>query len=279
MQYYTKISADYKKYQLNLKELLKYRDLIFLFVRRDFKVRYAQTILGPLWLILTPILTSFIYLIVFGGILGVSVSGLPKLPFYLLSNSLWVYFSSCISANARVFTGNASLFGKVYFPRMVVPVANMLSQLVLFGIQVLILIPVLGYYVYKGELHPHYGYLLLMILVVAVLGLLGMSCGIFVSSLTAKYRDLSMLINFLISFLMYATPVIYTSDMVSNKIVSKILWINPTTSWFELSRFIIFGKGEVRVGYLVCSFMVTVVLCLMGVMLFNKTERTFMDTV
>ena len=279
MQYYTKISANYKRYTLNFSEVLKYRDLIDLFVRRDFKVRYAQTILGPLWLILTPLLTSVVYFVVFGGILGVSVSGIPKMLFYLLSNSLWVYMSSCITNNSRIFVENAQLFGKVYFPRLIVPIAKSVSNLVLLGIQMLIVIPFLVYHAYTGEVHPYLVMLPLFLVCVIVLGILGTGLGVLTSSLTSKYRDLSMLITFIVTLLMYITPVIYTSEMIKNPLVKNLLWLNPATPVFELSRYILFGNGEVRIPYLIYSVIASLAIFILSALLFNKTEKTFMDTV
>ena len=276
---YVKIESSHRLLELNLGEVIRYKDLVFMFVKRDFKVRYAQTILGPLWLFLTPLLTSIVYMAVFGGVLGVSVSGVPKLLFYLISNSFWIYFSSCISDNARVFVNNAGLFGKVYFPRLSVPVANMFSNIILLGIQLILTFAVWAWYVLRGEVKPSYILILAVVPVVLLLGMLGIGIGIIISGLTAKYRDLSILVTFGVSLMMYISPVIYTAGMVKNKAASFWIWLNPVTPLFEIIRKAFVGSGCVRAGYLVYSAILSLAVFLVGVLVFNRTEHTFMDTV
>ena len=278
MMDYTRIESSFHPFELRLGEVFRYKDLVFMFVKRDFKVRYAQTILGPLWLFLTPLLTSIVYMVVFGNVLGVSVSGMPKLLFYLVSNSFWIYFSSCIADNAKVFVQNAGLFGKVYFPRLSVPIANMFSNIILLGVQMILSFAVWVWYAARGDISPRYAFLWVIIVVVFVMGLFGIGLGIIISGFTAKYRDLSILITFGVSLIMYISPVIYTAEMVKGG-AAFWLWLNPVTAMFELLRWAVAGYGSLRPWYIVYSATVSLLVFLAGVLIFNRTEHTFMDTV
>ena len=208
-QYCTYIDSKRSWFELNLKEVWQYRDLILLFTKRSFVVTYKQTILGPAWIFLNPFLTSIIYTVVFGGIAGMSTDGVPQLLFYLCSNAIWTFFSGCVTKNATTFTSNAGMFGKVYFPRLTIPISNVLSSIVQFGIQMILVAVFLIYYVAVGEVHPHWGAMLLIPVVLVHLGMLGLGCGIIISSLTTKYRDLSILVGFGVSLWMYITPIVY----------------------------------------------------------------------
>ena len=198
-KYHTHITSKRKWFELNLKEVWRYRDLIVLFTKRSFAVTYKQTILGPAWIFLNPLISSLIYAFVFGGIAGIGTDGVPTILFYLCSNAIWIFFSTCVTQNATTFTGNAAVFGKVYFPRLTTPISNVLSSVVQFGIQMLLVLMFMVYYLVKGQVHPNWGAWALIPLAVVHLGVLGLSVGVIVSSLTTKYRDLSILVTFGVS--------------------------------------------------------------------------------
>ena len=273
------ISSKHNLLDLNLKEVWKYRDLIMLFIKRNFVVKYKQTILGPAWIFLNPLFSSIIYAFVFGGIAGIGTDGVPAILFYLCGNAAWLFFSTCVTSNARTFTENANVFGKVYFPRLTTPISNMLSAVIQFFVQMILVLFFLVYYVAKGEVSPNWLACFVIPLVLLHLGMLGMGCGIIVSSLTTKYRDLAVLVDFAVQLWMYATPIVYPMSELNGGFMSKILWINPVTAPVELFRYAILGQGEIMPGSLLLSVAITVVLLVGGIMIFNKVERTFMDTV
>lgn len=275
---HTHISAKHSLFDLKLKEFWQYRDLVWLFTRRSFMVSYMQTILGPLWLFINPLLTSITYVVLFGNIAKLSTDGVPQLLFYLSGNAVWTFFSGCVTTNASTFTNNAYLFGKVYFPRLVMPVSNVLSKLILFGIQMLMVLVLLLWYTVRGTVAPLWKYWLLLPLLLIWLGVLGMGVGIIISSLTTKYRDLHVLVEFGMSLWMYATPVVYPLSTV-NAGLRRILLLNPVTPVVELYRRILLGVGQVDIPYLLYSLLVTLVIALAGVLIFTHVERTFMDTV
>ena len=277
-QYYTRITAKHNLFDLKLKEVWQYRDLILLFVKRNFTVSYKQTVLGPLWLFLNPLMTSIVYVILFGNIAKLSTDGVPQLLFYLTGNAFWNFFSVCLSNNANTFTGNAGLFGKVYFPRLVMPLSNVLSALLRFGIQMLLVVVLLVYYLAAGVIHPHWAAWIAIPFVLLQTGLLGMGFGVIVSSMTTKYRDLNVLVSFGISLWMYATPVVYPLSTISGSL-RKLLIMNPVTAPIELFRYAVLGSGTILVPCLLISLVVTLAVVLLGIMIFNKVERTFMDTV
>lgn len=277
--YHIHISSRHNWFDLKLREVWQYRELIFMFVKRSYTVSYKQTILGPLWLFISPVLSSIMYTIVFGHIAGLSTDGVPQLLFYLCSNAIWGYFSSCISGNASTFTGNAGLFGKVYFPRLTVPIANILSAVVRMGIQMILVLIILIYYVFRGIVMPNWWMWLLIPGVLFQLGLLGMGMGIIASSLTAKYRDLSAVIQLGISLWMYATPVVYPVSQLHDGILKQLLLLNPVTMPIEIFRYALLGKGTVSWLYLGISWLITLMSAVIGIILFNRVERTFMDTV
>jgi len=277
--YHTHISSRHSWLDLNLKEVWQYRDLILLFTKRTFVVGYKQTVLGPAWIFLNPLISSVIYAFVFGGIAGIGTDGIPSLLFYLSGNAIWQFFASCLQRNAETFTSNAHVFGKVYFPRLTIPVSNILVAGILFCIQMILVLVVLAYYVVVGTVTPNWGAWLLIPVVLLNLGMLGLGCGIIISSLTTKYRDLAVLISFGVQLWMYITPVVYPMSQLGEGLMRTLIQINPVTAPVELFRYAVLGQGTIMPGSLAVSWIVTVVVMVAGIMIFNKVERNFMDTV
>lgn len=270
-----------KWYSLRLSELLRFKDLLFLFVRRDFVSVYKQTILGPVWFFIQPIITAITFSIIFGTLAEISTDGVPQLLFYMCGITLWNYFSDTLLKTSDTFTANASIFGKVYFPRLIVPLSNVISNFIKFGIQLILFLIVWVYYLMQGNIiHPNF-YLLLVPLLILLMGFLGLGFGIFISSLTTKYRDLRFLISFGVQLLMYASPIVFPLSMVSEKYPQfKIyLLINPITSIIETFKYAFLGVGEFNWMYLSYSVIFTVVLFFISVIVFNKVEKSFTDTV
>lgn len=261
-----------------LKEVVKYRDLLLMFVKRDIVVVYKQTILGPLWFFIQPILTTAVFLVVFGGIAGISTGGVPPVLFYSSGIVIWNYFSESLLNTSKTFTDNASLFGKVYFPRILVPVSKVSSGLLKFFIQFAFFIVLLLYYIFTGsEVHPN-EYMLAIPFLILVLASMGLAFGIIFSSLTTKYRDLTFLISFGVQLLMYATPIIYPLSSIPPKF-KTLIEINPVTYIVEGFRFAFLGSGVWSWPGLAYSTAFTLILLVMGLFIFNKVEKTFMDTV
>ena len=273
------ISSRHRLLELNLKEVWRYRDLIVLFTKRNFVVSYKQTILGPAWIFLTPLFSSIVQAFVFGGIAGIKTDGVPQLLFYLCGNAVWNFFSTCLTGNAGTFTENAYVFGKVYFPRLTTPISNVLTNVVRFGIQMILVMLFLVYFLAVGAVSPNWVAWLMIPVELLHLGLLGMGCGIIVSSLTTKYRDLTVLVGFGVSLWMYLTPVVYPMSTLNVDWMRTILMLNPVTMPVEVMRYAILGVGTIHWGYYALSWAVTVLVALLGIMIFNKVERTFMDTV
>ncbi len=271
------ISSDHSLFKLNLKEVWDYKDLVYMFVKRDFVSSFKQTILGPLWFFINPIFTTVVYLIVFGNIANLSTDGAPKILFYLAGVTLWNYFSSSLGSTSNVFVGNASIFGKVYFPRLVMPITIVISNLMRFGVQFLLFLVVFFYYWYKGEVTPNWWVLFTPIFIL-MMSLFALGVGMIFSSLTTKYRDLSMLLTFGISLYMYATPVIYPTSMLSPKIQPYAIY-NPLTGIFEGFKYAWMGVGEFNPIMLIHSTITILVLLAIGTVIFNKVEKGFMDTV
>ena len=278
-KYHTHISSKHRLLELNLKEVWQYRDLIWLFTKRTFVVTYKQTILGPAWIFLNPLISSIIYAFVFGGIAGIGTDGVPSILFYLAGNAIWSYFASCVTKNASTFTANAGVFGKVYFPRLTMPISNVMSSAIQFGVQMLLVLGFLVVYVITGQVHPNWGAWLLVPVVLLHLGILGLGCGIIISSLTTKYRDLAILVTFGVQLWMYITPVVYPMSQLGDGLMKTILMINPVTAPVELFRYAVLGQGAVMPEYLILSGAVSVAVLLVGIIIFNKVEKTFMDTV
>lgn len=278
-QYHTHITSEHKWFDLNLKEVWRYRDLILLFTKRNFQLTYKQTILGPLWLFLNPFITSVIHTLVFGGIAGIATDGVPKILFYMSSNAIWTFFASCVNTNASTFTSNAGMFGKVYFPRLTKPISNMLNSMIRFGIQMLMFGFFLVYYLWKGEVTPNWAAWLLIPVVLLHLGIMGVGFGIIISSMTTKYRDLSILVGFGVQLWMYATPIVYPLSQLGPSTVRTLLMINPVTMPVEVFRYAVIGTGTIVPLYLAISWAVTLLVAVCGIVIFNHVERTFMDTV
>ena len=277
--YHTHITSKRKWFELNLKEVWQYKDLIWLFTKRTFVLTYKQTVLGPAWIFINPILTSIIYTFVFGGIAGMSTDGLPQILFYLCSNAIWSFFASCINSNATTFTGNAHVFGKVYFPRLTTPISNVLSAVIRFGIQMILVLVTLTYYVIRGEVQPNWEAWLLIPLVLVNLGMMGLGIGILISSMTTKYRDLTVLVGFGVSLWMYATPIIYPLSQMGDGLFKTILLVNPVTAPVEVFRYAVLGQGTIVPAYVALSWGITILVTVFGIMVFNRVEKTFMDTV
>lgn len=266
-------------FELNLKELWDYRDLIYMYVKRDIVTFYKQTIMGPLWFIIQPILTTIMFMFVFGNLAGLSTDGIPKPLFYFSGIILWNYFADCLTRNSKVFIENQAVFGKVYFPRLVVPISITISNLIKFFIQFVIFVIIFIYYYFQagGNVNPNIHILLLPLLIVLAAGL-SLGFGIIFSALTTKYRDLSFLLQFGVQLWMYITPVIYPlNSMPADK--QWLVALNPMTSVVETFKFGAIGQGVFSWLYLSYSFVFMVVLLISGIVIFNRVEKGFMDTV
>lgn len=265
-------------WDLHLGELWRYRDLIWLFVWRDFVAYYKQTILGPLWYLIQPILTTVVFSIIFGNIAKLSTDGLPPFLFYLAGNTVWGYFSTCLTSTSNTFSTNAAIFGKVYFPRLSIPISIILSNLISFGIRLGVFLCFLAYFMLAGsEIHPNLWILLLPVLLLIMAGL-GLGFGILISSLTTKYRDLQQLVGFGVQLLMYATPVIYPLSTIQGSWRWLIL-ANPMTPVVEIFRLAFLGTSSLDPIYLIYSAVWVLIVFIVGVLVFNHVETTFMDTV
>lgn len=277
--HHVRLKARTGWFDIDLKELWRYRDLIALFTKRNFILIYKQTILGPAWILLQPMFTTLIYTIVFGGIARIPTDGIPQILFYLGGTALWSYFSHCLTKTSSTFTANARVFGKVYFPRLVMPVSTVLSSAINFGVQFLLFAAFWIYYILKGTLTPNYVGILLLPLILIYLGLLGMGFGIIISSMTTKYRDLALLVTFGVQLWMYITPVVYPVSTITNKILHTLIMLNPVTCAVETFRWIFMGAGEVSLAYWGIGTGVMAVVVFLGVIVFSRVEKTFMDTV
>ena len=274
------ISSEHSLFKLNLKEVWDYKDLVYMFVKRDFVSSFKQTILGPLWFFINPIFTTVVYLIVFGNIANLSTDGAPKILFYLAGVTLWNYFSSSLGGTSNVFVGNAGIFGKVYFPRLVTPIATIISSFMRLGIQLLLFFIVLGYFFYKGEVHPNLWALFFPVLII-FLALFSLGLGMIFSSLTTKYRDLSLLLGFGVSLFMWFTPVILPTSLVKQKLGSYgfLADLNPLTPIFECFKYGFIGSGDFDMVRLLTSFAFIIGILFVGIVIFNKSEKSFIDTV
>lgn len=265
-------------FNFHLKDVWRYRDLLFMFVRRDFVSVYKQTILGPFWFFLQPVLTTITFTIVFGNIAKIPTDGIPPILFYMSGIVCWGYFADCLTRTSSTFIANANIFGKVYFPRLVSPLSNIISLLMKFGIQMLLLIGFLIYFKLNGsQVNPNI-YILLTPYLILIMAGLGLGFGIIVSSLTTKYRDLSFLVGFGVQLLMYATPVIYPLSAAPEK-YRWIILANPMTAIIDTFRVAYLGAGTFNLGNLIYSSFFMVVVMAIGIIIFNRVEKTFMDTV
>ena len=265
-------------FDLRLGELWSYRDLVWLFVRRDFVSVYKQTILGPLWYLIQPVLTSIIFTVIFGRIARLSTDGLPQFLFYLSGTVIWSYFAECLNKTSQTFIANANLFGKVYFPRLAVPVSILISNLITFAIQFVLVLVFVIYYMLSGAAVQINAWALLTPLLLLIMAGLGLGFGVIVSSLTTRYRDLRFLVTFGVQLWMYATPVIYPVSAIPERFRPLIL-ANPLTPVVEAFRYAFLGAGTVNAAMLAYSAGFTLVVLFLGLLLFNRTEATFMDTV
>ncbi len=271
------IESKHGLLDLKLKEVWRYRDLVYMFVKRDFVSGFKQTILGPIWFFINPIFTTVVYLIVFGNIANLPTDGAPKILFYLAGVTLWNYFSACLTGTSNVFAGNAAIFGKVYFPRLVMPLTIVISNLMRFGVQMGLFLAVFIYYFAKGEVQPNLWILATPFLII-LMAAFALGMGMIFSSLTTKYRDVQMLLGFGVSLFMYVTPVIYPISALPAKF-KAIAYYNPLSGIFECFKYAWLGAGEFSGSMLLISTFIIFALLAVGTVIFNKVEKGFMDTV
>lgn len=281
----THISAKHKWFDLHLRETLQYRDLIFLFVKRNFTAQYKQTILGPLWAIIQPLLTTVVFTIVFGNLAGLTTADItgeymiPAFLFYMIGNVCWNYFATTLNATSNVFIVNRGTMGKVYYPRLVAPIATALSGLISFGIQFVMFVAFWLFYLIKGGTSIRVSLWLLMVpLLILQMIVLAVGFGIIISSVTTKYRDLAMLVSFGLELWRYGCPIAYGLQLVPHKYLGLYL-VNPVTPIITTFRYAMFGFGYFHIGYYLMSWGVSIVVFMIGLILFSRIERTFMDTI
>ncbi len=267
--------------EINLKEIWEYRDLLFLFVKRDFVSTYKQTILGPLWFVIQPIFTTLIFTVIFGKLASIPTDNLPPVLFYMCGITCWNYFAECLTKTSNTFIVNAPIFGKVYFPRLIIPLSVVTSNLMKFGIQFFLFLSVLLYYIISGDgIKPNI-YILLLPLLILIMAALGLGLGIIISSLTTKYRDFQFLVVFGVQLFMYATPVVYPLSLAKEQLgkYSWIVYSNPMSSIIETMKYAFTGKGTLDFYGLFYSFIASILILVAGIIIFNKVEKTFMDTI
>lgn len=274
----TMVSSKRRLFNLNLREIWKYRDLIKLFVHRDFKNTYKQTILGPLWIIIKPFLSTFVFTIIFGVIANISTDGIPQFVFYMAGNILWSFFSSCLNNSSSTFIGNARVFSKVYFPRLVMPISNIIYNGINFLIQFAMFVALVAFYALRGaNVHPNMLVLLTPALLI-ISAALGSGCGLIISSITTKYRDLGVLVSFGVTLWMYITPIVWPVSQVEEN-MRWIVLINPIAPVVEIFRYAFLGSGAFYWQYLLLSIVVTAAITFFGIVVFNQTEKNFIDVV
>lgn len=265
-------------FELHLADVWRYRDLLWLLVKRDFVSFYKQTILGPLWFFIQPLFTTIIFTFIFGNLAGLSTDGLPQPLFYMAGITAWNYFADCLTKTSTVFRDNAGIFGKVYFPRLIMPLSIVVSNLVRFGVQMILFFMMVGYYAFTGANFHMNIFVLLFPVLVLMMALLGLGLGLIITALTTKYRDLAFLISFGVQLMMYATTVIYPLSAAPAK-YKWLIELNPMTGIIEAFRYGFLGEGVMTMSTLGYSVIVTLVSLVLGVVIFNKTEKTFVDTV
>jgi len=269
-------------FDLHLGELIHYKDLIFLFVKRNFVSMYKQTVLGPAWAVIQPLLTTVVFSLVFGNIAGLAADGVPSFIFYLTANVIWAYFSGCLTATSSTFIANSGILGKVYFPRLVMPISTVLSKLIDFAIQFSFMVIFVIYFTITKQIQPNW-YVLMTPVLLLQLAMLSLGVGVIISAATTKYRDLRMLVSFGVQLWMYATPVAY--DMFSMGAFApggkwhNLYMCNPVTPIVNIFRYSFLGIGNIEWFYYVVSWIVTIAVLFIGVVLFSRVEKTFMDTV
>ncbi len=263
---------------INFADLWRYRDLILLFVKRDFIAQYKQTILGPIWHIIQPLFTTFLYAVVFGEIANLKTDGSPRPLFYLSGIIMWNFFSGCLLNTANTFIANAGIFGKIYFPRLVIPISTVISTSIRFGIQFLLLIAFLLFYIFIKDIHISTTYYVLYVpILIIIMGVMGLGFGIMISSLTTKYRDIALFLGFALQLLMYLTPVIYPASLWGK--YQWVMDVNPMTPIIESFRHAMLGSGHFDMRGIMYSGIFSIVVFFIGAILFTRTEKTFMDTV
>lgn len=275
------ITPKNKFFSLNLREVWQYRDLLLLFVKRDVVTVYKQTILGPLWYLIQPLFTSITFTIIFNTVAGIDTGTVPPFLFNLAGITVWNYFTACLTGTSNTFGSNAGIFGKVYFPRLIVPISIVISNLIKFGIQFLIFIVFYVFYYFKGASVDLNGSVVFFPLLIVLMGVLGLGMGMFISSLVTKYRDFSYLISFGVQLLMYLSAVMYPMALIKEKLPTYgwLVQYNPLAYIIETSRYMLLNVGQISIWGLGYTFVVTVAVFLVGVLIFNKTEKSFIDTV
>lgn len=268
-------------FDIKFNDLWRYRDLLLLFVKRDFISFYKQTILGPLWFFIQPIFTTIVFTFVFGNLAGISTDGLPQELFYLAGITSWNYFSDCLTKTSTVFKDNANIFGKVYFPRLIMPLSIIVSNLVRFGVQLLLLLFMMAYFYFfvDGVNFAVTPAIFLFPILLLLMALLGLGIGLIITAITTKYKDLTFLVSFGVQLLMYATTVIYPLSYAKEKGYGHIVELNPMTGIIEAFRFAFLGKGEFTFWSIGYSALVTIIVLFLGIIIFNKTEKNFVDTI
>ncbi|SDQ00374.1 lipopolysaccharide transport system permease protein [Mucilaginibacter sp. OK268] len=276
-----KITAQNNIFDLKLKDVWQYRDLLLLLVRRDFVSFYKQTILGPIWFFIQPVITIMFYTLVFGNLAGIPVDGLPKPLFYLAGTIIWNYFAECLTKTSTVFRDNSALLGKVYFPRLIMPLSIVLSNLIRFGVQFLLFMILYVVYLFKGTVILPNAFLLLLPLLIIMIAALGLGLGMIISAVTTKYRDLAFIVSFGVPLLMYTTTVIFPLSVAEAKYpaYSWLVKFNPITAIIEAFRYGFLGRGSFSWELMGYSLVTTVVILLLGTIIFNRVEKTFVDTV
>jgi lipopolysaccharide transport system permease protein len=275
------ITPKNKFFSLNLKEVWQYRDLLMLFVKRDVVTVYKQTVLGPLWYLIQPLFTSITFTIIFNNLAGIDTGTVPPFLFNLAGITVWNYFTACLTGTSNTFGANAGIFGKVYFPRLIVPISIVISNLIKFGIQFLIFIAFYIFYYLKGATVALNGSVVFFPLLIVLMGILGLGLGMFISSLVTKYRDFSNLIGFGVQLLMYLSAVMYPMALIKEKLPSYgwLVQYNPLAYIIETARYMLLNVGQISIWGLGYTFLVTVIVFFVGVLIFNKTEKSFIDTV
>jgi lipopolysaccharide transport system permease protein len=276
------ISSKKRAVDFNVKELWHYKDLLLLFVKRDIVTFYKQTVLGPIWFVIQPLITSVIQFIIFSKIAAIPSDGVPYFLFVLAGNIVWFYFSDCLKATSETFTSNQNIFGKVYFPRIIMPLKVAVSNLIKFGIQFVFFLIVLFYYIYQGAPIQINSLVLFLPLLLLVIAFIALGTGMIISSLTVKYRDLNFVVTFGISLFMYITPIVYPTTLVLEKVDKKyhsLIYMNPLTGLFDFFKYAFLGSGTIDFWSIVYSVIFSIVIMFLGLLVFTKTEKSFIDVI
>ncbi|MBA4155369.1 ABC transporter permease [Flavobacterium sp.] len=276
------ISSKKRAVDFNLKELWHYKDLLLLFVKRDIVTFYKQTVLGPIWFVIQPLITSVIQFIIFSKIASIPSDGVPYFLFVLAGNIVWFYFSDCLKSTSETFTSNQNIFGKVYFPRIIMPLKVAVSNLIKFGIQFVFFLIVLFYYIYQGAPIHLNSLVLFLPLLLLVIAFIALGTGMIISSLTVKYRDLNFVVTFGISLFMYITPIVYPTTLVLEKVDKKyhsLIYMNPLTGLFDFFKYAFLGSGTIDFWSIVYSVVFSLVIMFLGLLVFTKTEKSFIDVI